>query len=217
MAVTIRLPFAHLPCRRHTGVTVVLVCLLFLLTSCADGPRSLPASGDHLRYELPIAVLAAHYPGSVEAADLDGDGVDEVVKYDAGFGGAAFLAIARIRGNQFYALTTRHLMSKGGVCGFTEITGDHTPELIWWWQTSRDQVRVFASEVVVEGASAELVEVSSLALDTEERLLPDGQWGAGIALLGSFDRNGDGKTDALALSANAGITLRPREVMFWDL
>ncbi len=217
MPVTIRLPFTHLPCRRRTGVTVVLVCLLFLLTSCGDGPRSLPASGDRLRFELPIAVLAAQYRGSVQVADLDGDGADEEVKYDASFGGASFLSVARIRGNQFYALTTKHLMSKGGVCGFTEITGDDAPELIWWWQTSRDEVRVFASEVVVEGASADLVEISSLTLDTEGRLFPDGQWGTSIILLGSFDRNGDGRTDAMALGAVAGITLRPREVMFWDL
>ncbi|MCK4681357.1 hypothetical protein KAT82_09525, partial [bacterium] len=105
-----------------------------------------------MRYELPIAVLAAPYSGSFSVADLDGDGVDEAVKYDAGFGGAAYLSVARIQGNQFYALMTKHLMSKGGVCGFTEITGDDPPELIWWWQTSRDEVRVFASEVVVEGA-----------------------------------------------------------------
>ena len=215
--VTIRPLFAHLPYRRRPGATAAVVCLSLLLTSCGDGPRSLPASGDRLRYELPIAVLAAHYRGSFQVADLDGDGVDEAVKYDASFGGAAFLSVARIQGNQFYGLMTRHLLSKGGVCGFTEITGDDAPELIWWWQTSRERVRVFASEVVVEGASAELVEVHSLTLDTKDRLLPDGQWGASIGLLGSFDRNGDGRTDALALSANAGITRRPREVMFWDL
>ena len=217
--VTIRLPFAHLPCRRRPGATVVLVCLSLLLTSCGDGPRSLPASGHRLRFELPIAVLAAQYRGSVQVADLDGDGdgVDEEVKYDASFGGASFLSVARIRGNQFYALTTRHLLSKGAVCGFTEITGDDPPELIWWWQTSPDEVRVFASEIVTEEASAELVEVHSFALDTEGRLFPDGQWGASIALLGSFDRDGDGRTDAMALGAVAGITLRPREVMFWNL
>jgi signal transduction histidine kinase len=208
---------AHLPCRRRPGATVALVCLSVLLTSCGDGPRSLPASGDRLRYELPIAIRAAHYRGSVQVADLDGDGVDEAVKYDASFGGAAFLSVARIQGNQFYALMTRHLLSSGAVCGFTEITGDDAPELIWWWQTSRDEVRIFASEVVVEGASADLVAVASLTLDTEGRLLPDGQWGANIILLGSFDRNGDGRTDAMALGATAGITLRPREVMFWDL
>jgi len=69
----------------------------------------------------------------------------------------------------------------------------------------------------VEGASAELVELYSLALDTEGRLLPDGQWGGNIALLGSFDLNADGRTDAMALGAIAGITLRPREVMLWNL
>ena len=208
---------AHLPCRRRPGATVALVCLSVLLTSCGDGPRSLPASGDRLRYDLPIAIRAAHYRGSVQVADLDGDGVDEAVKYDASFGGAAFLSVARIQGNQFYALKTKHLLSKGAVCGFTEITGDDAPELLWWWQTSRDEVRVFASEVVVEGASADLVEVASLTLDTEGRLLPDGQWGGNVVLLGSFDLNADGRTDAMALGATAGITLRPREVMFWDL
>jgi hypothetical protein len=217
VVVTIRPLLVHLPCRRRPGAAAVLVCLSILLTSCGDGPRSLPASGDRLRYELPIAIRAAHYRGSVQVADLDGDGVDEAVKYDASVGGAGFLSVARIRGDQFYALMTRHLLSRGAVCGFTEITGDDAPELIWWWQTSRDEVRIFASEVVVEDASADLVEVASLTLDTEGRLFPDGQWGASVMLLGSFDRDGDGRTDAMALGVVAGITLRPREVMFWDL
>jgi len=91
-------------------------CMLVLVTI-----RPLFASGDRLRYELSIAVLAAHYRGSFQVADLDGDGVDEAVKYDASFGGAAFLAIARLQGNQFYALKTRHLLSKGGVW----VHGDH--------------------------------------------------------------------------------------------
>ena len=202
---------------RFTGPLAVFACVGSLLVGCGHGPRSLPASNERLRYALDIAVLAADYRGSPEVADLDGDGVDEVVKYDAGFGGAAFLSVARIRGNQFYALTTRHLLSKGNVCGFTEITGDDAPELIWWWQTSPDEACVFASEVVVEDASAELVEISRLVLDTEGDLLPDGQWAASISLLGSFDLDGDGRTDALALAANAGITGKPREVLFWNL
>jgi hypothetical protein len=63
--VTVRLLFAHLPCRRRPGATVVLVYLSLLLASCGDGPRK----------------LGGGYSSGVELAadDLNGDGTIEVV------------------------------------------------------------------------------------------------------------------------------------------
>ncbi|MFH1865744.1 MAG: ATP-binding protein, partial [Candidatus Eisenbacteria bacterium] len=203
--------------KRLVALLALAAGVCALACGCDGGDSALPESSGQLRYDLVAATRAANFKGSVVVADLDGDGVDEEVKYDEAFGGASFLSAARIRGDQFYALATRHLMSSGGVCGFAEVTGDSVPELIWWWHATPERVNVFASEVAVEGATATLSNVSSIELDTTGSLLPNGQWGATVSLIGSVDLDGDGAADAVALAVNAGITKEPREVLLWDV
>ncbi|MBN2565966.1 MAG: GHKL domain-containing protein [Candidatus Eisenbacteria bacterium] len=198
-------------------------CLCLALGGCLalagclrDGGR-LPHSRESLGYELRFGALSAIYPGNVEVADLDGDGIDEDMKIVDALGGAFFLSVAEVRRDQFYALTTKHLLSKAGLCGFTEVTGEAPPELVWWWHKGPDEVRVFVSSIVVGEGSAELVEVASLNLGTSGAELPNGLWGGNVSLLGPLDLDSDGLTDALALNLNAGVTLRPREVVLWKL
>ncbi|HYW69166.1 MAG TPA: hypothetical protein VE960_06130, partial [bacterium] len=184
---------------------------------CGNGAGTLPGSPESLPYALVPAAPTAVYYGSFVAVDLDNDGIEEEIKYDEGIGGASFLSVSRIRDNQFYNLHTKHLMSGGGVCGLTDITGDGTPELIWWWLNTPERALVFATEVEADDVSASLSTLHSIEFNTEEDQLPNGDWGASVAMRGAFDLNGDGVTDALALIANAGITLRPRDILLWDL
>ncbi len=213
------MPRTHFhPTPRHRALPVAALtlaaCACALLTGCRSA--TLTDSPERLPYALTPTTPMSVYSGSFEAVDLDGDGVDEEIKYDEGIGGAAFLSVARLKGNQFYNLHTRHLMSAGGVCGVADITGDGTPELIWWWHESRERVRVIATEVLAEETRATLRELHSVEFDTEGALLPDRRWGATVAMNGEYSFDGDGVTDALSLVANAGITLRPREILLWD-
>jgi signal transduction histidine kinase len=187
-----------------------------LAGGCGKGAGSLPEAPDRLHYLMVTAAPISEYSGTFEAVDLDGDGIDEEIKYDDGIGGASFLSVARVRQDQLYHLYTRHLLSKGGVLGVTDITGDGRPELIWWRQESSETVGVLAEEVRVHEASADLVPLHLVELPTEGSTLPDGRWAASLHLVGVYDRDGDGATDAVAMGVNAGITLAPREIIFWD-
>lgn len=195
---------------------LIFALLALLAAGCGRGPSSLPP-GEALPYELVLAVPTATYPGWVVTADFDGDGVDEEIKYDAGTGGASFLSVARVGTDQLYSLDTINMMSKGGICGLVETTGDRAPELLWWWQTSRESVSVFVSGVAVDQASAELSELHALRVGTEGNLLPDGQWGGDIFLIGSFELDGEPGLDALAIGVSAGITYDPREIRLWNI
>jgi signal transduction histidine kinase len=125
--------------------------------------------------------------------------------------------VARVGTGQLYSLDTINMMSKGGICGLVETTGDDVPELVWWWQTARETVSVFLSEVVVDRATARLTNLRTLVVDTEENLLPNGQWGGDVFLIGSLDLDSEPGRDAIVLGVSAGITYDPREVRLWNI
>ncbi|MFH1688900.1 MAG: HAMP domain-containing sensor histidine kinase [Candidatus Eisenbacteria bacterium] len=151
------------------------------------------------------------------AVDLDGDGIDEEVKYAASSSGTSFLSIARVGEDRHYSLWTKNFFHSAGLAGLVDVKGDSVPELVWWEQLDAGCFRIYLSQIAIDSAAARDSTLAEFDWSLEGKLLPDGRWGGTVLLCGALDSDNDGVNDLVALGFNTGIMEEPRTVCFWDL
>ncbi|MFH1501838.1 MAG: ATP-binding protein [Candidatus Eisenbacteria bacterium] len=193
-----------------------LVSYVLLLTACGRGPQSLNPSPHAHRHALTHAIQITDRPKTLVSADLDGDGVDEEVKYNTHPSGSSYLSIARVGEDRHYALWSRNFLGSAGLGGLVEVTGDAPPELVWWEQLGGDRFRVHLSRLTVARAAVSDSTMVEYEWSTGDRLMPDGRWGGDVVLWDGLDSDGDGVDDVVAMGLNTGIQKEPREACFWD-
>jgi len=200
------------------AAAIVAASAALLLTSCVGGPHRISSHPERYRYALVRAtpdVVPA--PLRVFAVDYDADGVDEEVKLSASAGGTSYMMVARPGESRHYALYSKNFLRPAGLIGVADVSGDGVPEIVRWEQPAKDTMVVSAHHFEIDGAFGRDSTMVSIEWEPTEGLLPNDDWGTGLSLLGTFDRDEDGVADVLLIGVSAGVTKRPRGVWFWDL
>ena len=193
-------------------LTLLALCAV-VVVGCGDGPRRVPSNPDWLRYRFSTAAPMGPAPQAALAADFDGDGVDEMVRFVHGLDRSSYVDWNEPAEDRIYTLHTNRTHGFGEVCGITDLTGDGTPEVVWYEQeggTRRGTLVV--DEVVKRGRTLTTRALSTMDLVYTDPVGSKGDWITSVFLIGAFDLDGNGTRESLVCPVVTGVALAPRGI-----
>ena len=199
---------------------VLLIVAAFAVGALVHSRRTvhtLPDTFEYLPYRFQSASPFDTARLQFRAADLDDDGVDEIItlsknrRHDERFIGVAF-----IEESQKYSITQMNMSSACGLMGVLDLTGDGQHELVWSEQRPDGVVEFAITEFDTIAVDSGRHQIGSILWDATGSLMEDGVWGGAGEVISAFDMDGNGTREALLVGMCTGVPLTPRGLWLAD-
>jgi signal transduction histidine kinase len=173
----------------------------------------LPHDPGSLPYAFRDAAPTGHAPVSVLAGDLDGDGVDEQVRFVHGEDLSSYLDVSQLAEDRAYPVVIINTSRGGDLSGLCDVTGDGLPEVIWYEQPPETRrATLTVSQVCIEGGGAERRDLARVDVELGPSGSGKAHWNTTMFVVGAFDLDGNGTRESLACSMVAGHSRQPRGI-----
>ncbi len=188
-------------------------CVLF--SGCADG---LPENGAGLPYRVEKHGAPVTGFMSIEAVDLDDDGIDEFVTFNAAPNNAYYyLAIRRQVGETIQVAVQRnnHTAWLFEYAGMLEIDGDPSPEILTSTHYGDSWAELGFIDVLIDSASVttrSLAGATPVLFELAEQRLGRGVWDGRFIAADASDEDGDGWRETITFAIKTGLACYPRGV-----
>jgi signal transduction histidine kinase len=196
----------------------IAVCIAATATDAA-AVRRLPIDPARLRYVFRNASDAGPAPRAVLAADFDGDGVDEQVRFTQSVSGPSYIDVAKVAESQRFALLTINILTRGALSGIWDVTGDGIPELVWFEEDpDRLGIQVHVTEVAVSDSGTARRDLGGIRLAYEPQIAATPGLATDVLLLAAFDLDHNGTRESLVGLVVTGLGESPRGLwlMNWE-
>ncbi len=186
---------------------------IIVLSGCGD---TLPDGPEGLPYTL--EKYSARFDGALdcELADLDGDGVDEMVTVHAAPAAAYYyVGVRRIRPDNILMLRQWIQPWLHRLSGFGDVDGDGLPEILITYQEGTEWGCILALDVEITGDSASvdtLAGVRPLRVPLPPTLIGGTRWDGRLMTHDLADLDGDGLRETVTFSSSAGMAKGPRGI-----
>jgi len=202
---------------RSAWVAAVGLCVpvLIVLGGCRntlpDDPGGLP-----YRIEKHGAPLKGYE--SIEAVDLDGDGVDEFVTFSRAPNDAYYYLAVRRQVGETVQVAHQHNNIEAWLfqyAGMLEIDGDPMPEILTSTHYGDSWAELGFLDVLIDSASVitpSLKGSKSVRFELAERRLSRGAWDGIFIAADATDEDGDGWNETITFAIKTGLARYPRGV-----
>jgi len=204
---------------RLAGALLLILAAVVLVVAVrsTDTVHSLPEDLEYMPYRFAHASPFDEARLQVRAADLDGDGIDEIVTLSRNRRHAErFMAAAFVEESQRYSITQMNMSSACELMGVMDLTGDGQHEIIWSEQRPESVVEFAVTEFDTITVDSGRRQIGSLLWDATGSTMDDGVWGGGAYLISAFDLDGNGTRETVLLGMNTGVRRTPRGLWLID-